>query len=310
MNSVCSVESFCVLQVNWSRTAKRSKFSLRNKMADHNTKIEKLNNSNYSNWKFKMELFLIKENLWKVIKEKAPRPTVSTSSTIATNQKEIDEWNRLDDQARALIGLSVERELTHIRKATTAIQVWNNLNEYHQKSTLSNRVHLMRMICSLKTDEGGNAVEHINRMQELFTKLSDIGEETLSGRWSCAMLLSSLPRGYDTLITALETRQEAELTFALVQQKVIAEFERRMNADGCDPNEKVLKSVSKASDCFFCKKPGHIKVDCEKYRKWKAKRQSGEVEKSMHKGNKAEERDFLFTATGAKKQNGQMTVAG
>lgn len=53
-------------------------------------------------------------------------------------------------------------------------------------------------------DEGGNVPEHINQMQNLFVKLKDISNEELTEPWSVAMLLSSLPRGYDTLITALE----------------------------------------------------------------------------------------------------------
>lgn len=64
-------------------------------------------------------------------------------------------------------------------------------------------------------------------MQELFTKLRIIGEDKLSESWKVAMLLSSLPKEYDSLVTVLETRKEEELTFALVQQKVIADFERR-----------------------------------------------------------------------------------
>lgn len=61
----------------------------------------------------------------------------------------------------------------------------------------------------------------INHIQDLFVKLRDIGEETLSKKWNVAMLLSSLPRSYDALITALETRSESDLTFAMAQQKLI-----------------------------------------------------------------------------------------
>lgn len=278
-------------------TNSETKQTLRNKMADAKVSIVKLNNSNYSNWKYKMELLLIKEGLWKVIKETAPAP--STTLTTVSNQKDIDDWNVNDDKARAFIGLSVEDDqIAHIRKAKTAAEAWTNLKQYHEKGTLSNKVHLMRRICSLRMDEGGSAVEHINRLQELFMKLSDIGEESLSDKWSVAMLLSSLPRSYDTLITALEARPdpEDELTFALVHHKVIAEFERRANANGGESTDRALKTIAKVQKCFFCKKPGHLKGDCNEYKKWKAKRESGGDGKSSHKVNKAEERQFLFIA--------------
>uniref|UniRef100_A0A1Y1LUY5 CCHC-type domain-containing protein n=1 Tax=Photinus pyralis TaxID=7054 RepID=A0A1Y1LUY5_PHOPY len=279
-------------------------------MAEFKTKFEKLDNTNYSIWKFKMELLLIKEGLWKVIKEKAPTPKQELNSSIVTNQLEIDAWYKLDDQARAWIGLSVkDDQLTHIWKAKSAVEAWSNLKEYHEKSTLSNKVHLMRLICSLKMDEGSSAIDHINRMQELFIKLSDIGEWSLSDNWSVAMLLSSLPRSYDTLITALETRPEDELTFALVQQKVIAEYERRLNtvnSDSTDWTEKVLKSVSKEMKCFFCKRSGHMKSSCEKYQRWKDKKKKEDT----IKGNIANDREVMFITTNSMHHSGWIVDSG
>lgn len=239
-------------------------------------KIVKLNNTNYSNWKFKMELLLLKQNLWKKVIIGNRPAIVPTSNTNPTprNAKEIAEWDEAHDQARGSIGLSVEDDqLVHIRTQKTAKDVWNALKDYHEKNTLTNKVHLMRTICSLKLNNGGNVVDHINRMQELFMKLRDIGEDELSENWSVAMLLSSLPREYDSLTTALESRNEEELTFALVQQKVIAEYERRLYAGQSSntSNDTVLKTITKVIRCFFCKKTGHQKQNCIKYKQWMQK---------------------------------------
>lgn len=237
----------------------------------YSVKIVKLNNSNYSNWKFRMELLLLKKNLWKKVilgDRPAPIPTSADNPT-PTNAKQIEDWEEADDQARGSIGLTVEDDqLVHIRNKKSAKEVWKALKDYHEKNTLTNKVHLMRMICSLKLEAAGNAVEHINRMQELFTKLGDIGEDKLSETWSVAFLLSSLPEEYDSLITALETRKEEELTFALVQQKVIADYERRIHGEKAS-NDTILQVVSKSSGrCFFCKKQGHQKQNCSKYKEW------------------------------------------
>lgn len=37
-------------------------------------KVEKLNGENYQSWSYQMELLLIKEKLWNVIKKEAPSP--------------------------------------------------------------------------------------------------------------------------------------------------------------------------------------------------------------------------------------------
>lgn len=65
-------------------------------MAD-NTRvtITKLNNENYQVWKYKVELLLVKEDLWNVVSEEPPAEPDAA-------------WKRKDGQARATIGLLVE----------------------------------------------------------------------------------------------------------------------------------------------------------------------------------------------------------
>lgn len=57
--------------------------------------IEKLNGENYQVWSYKIELLLIKDDLWDVIKNNAPSPVIAS-------------WSKKDDQARATIGLLIE----------------------------------------------------------------------------------------------------------------------------------------------------------------------------------------------------------
>src|ERR1700761_1039660 len=153
-------------------------------MADSKeNRIVKLNNLNYSIWKYKMELILIKENLWeKVMKERVIVVVVEGQEAAAAALEE--EWKKSDNKARALIGLSVDDDqLAHIRRKVTAWESWEALRHYHEKTTLSNKVHIMRQICSLKMNENGNAEDNINQMRDLFQKLIDIGEQELSESW-------------------------------------------------------------------------------------------------------------------------------
>ena len=82
-------------------------------------KIEKLNGENYQFWSYQIEILLIKDKLWEVIKKDAPVPMTT-------------EWQDKDDQARATIGLSVEiNQLVHIRNCTSAKEAWRALKSYH-----------------------------------------------------------------------------------------------------------------------------------------------------------------------------------
>ncbi|XP_073811912.1 uncharacterized protein [Musca autumnalis] len=276
-------------------------------MAEAKPRFAKLNNSNYANWKFRIELLLRKQNLWKKVIEGSRPQENRGQAGIIVNAAEISDWEDKDDEARGTIGLLVmDDQLCHIRHLKTAKETWNALKEYHERNTLTNKVFLMRSICSLKLEEGGDAVSHINDMNDLFTKLRDIGEEALTDKWSAAMLLSSLPESYDTLITSLESRKEEEITFAFVQQRVIAEFERRLHANGVS-NDAVMKVADNSNKtCFFCKKPGHQKKNCAKYKNWKVKQDTSKGKYKVHAIEEKQEspkpsKDFLFNFGSASK---------
>ena len=68
---------------------------------------------------------------------------------------------------------------------------------------------------------------HIIQMEDLIDQMASLGE-TLAENLNVALFLSSLPDGYGTLITALETRPEEDLTQELVKNKLLEEYRRRI----------------------------------------------------------------------------------
>lgn len=249
--------------------------------------IAKLNNSNYQVWKYKVELLLIKEGLWSTVEVTKPADVS-------------DEWSIKDGKARATIGLLVEdNQLCHVRKHTTSHEMWISLQNYHQKSTLSNKVNLLKRLCSLKLDENRSDMEeHINNMTDLIDQLTALGEN-LAEPLTVALLLSSLPDSYSTLITALETRPEADLTQDLVKNKLMEESRRRTEQGhgSQQGQEKVLKVNSTSQkytnkrSCFFCKKQGHDKADCRKYKAWLKRKETSQQE--QHKVNKVSNGEYI-----------------
>ena len=177
-------------------------------------RITKLNNQNYQTWKFKVELLLTKEDLWDTLSSDPPEPLT-------------DAWRSKDCKARATIDLLLkDNQLHHVRKESTAKSTWTALQEYHEKSTLSNKVSLLKKLCDLKLTDGGNMESHLAQVEDLIDQFSSLGE-TLAEHSTVALFLSSLPDSYGTLISALETRDEADLTTELVKNKLIKEFKRR-----------------------------------------------------------------------------------
>ena len=64
---------------------------------------------------------------------------------------------------------------------------------------------LLRKLCSLKLPENGNLPAHLKEMVKLYTRLQAV-DEGLKDRVFMALILSSLPQSYDSLIVSLENR--------------------------------------------------------------------------------------------------------
>ena len=63
----------------------------------------------------------------------------------------------------------------------------------------------------------------------------------------------------------LRTRNLKVLILSVLQ-KIRAKKERRMKL----LRVQLKKKPKESEDCFFCKKPGHIKKECTKYHVWNA----------------------------------------
>ena len=189
--------------------------------------FEKLNDKNFETWSLKIKAVLINSDLWEFVNSDCPAPIEETAKNAAgedvitvKNEKEISTWMSKDQKAFSNLILSVDdSQLQLIKKCTTSKSAWNELKSYHQKSTLSNKVSLLKQACKMQLREGDDMGNHIFKMEEIFDKLANLGKN-LEEDLRVAIILSSLPESYNTLITALEARDEKDLTMALVKSKL------------------------------------------------------------------------------------------
>lgn len=59
--------------------------------------------------------------------------------------------------------------------------------------------------------------QHSNWMTTMFQKIDDLSEEKLSEKWMVGILFGQLPRSYDTIVTALSTTKEDDISLKFVQ---------------------------------------------------------------------------------------------
>lgn len=241
-------------------------------------KFTKLNNQNWASWKFRMEMMLTREELWYVVGTPKPEPAEAAAAA---------QWVKDDQKARATMGLCIdENQYSLVKAAATAKDFWEQLKSYHEKVTVTSRVSLLKKLCNLNLFEGGDLESHLFEVEELFERLHNAGQD-LENSLKIAMILRSLPDSYSGLVTALESRPDADLTLQLVKSKLLDEYERRKDRSGGSSSEtKAMKTGVRSSatavsekTCFFCKKKGHLRRNCRLFQA-KQKQDNSEEKKS------------------------------
>lgn len=219
--------------------------------------IDKLNQNNFTIWKYRIEMVLKARKLWKYVEAEA-----------GDDKAEIEK----EQEALAQIALSVSDNVVgHIRGTKTAKAAWEKICSVFEQKGLATQIFLRRKLINLKFVDSEPMQNHINKIRELADQLDSIGD-TVKDKELAIIVLCSLPERYDSLILSLEARSPSDLTFDFVAGRLLAEEERQkeqsINSNNNDNINPVAMFSSAGKDrngksvCHYCKKPGHFERNC------------------------------------------------
>ena len=83
----------------------------------------------------------------------------------------------------------------------------------------------------MRLQDDQNMQEYISAVLRLVEQLRGVGEE-VSDQQVAMLLLCGLPDEFETLITALEARDEDELTLEYVKNKLVDAYKRKKDGHG------------------------------------------------------------------------------
>ncbi|PRQ17445.1 putative RNA-directed DNA polymerase [Rosa chinensis] len=190
----------------------------------------------------------------------------------------------------------------------TARDYLNNIADMYQESEKAETGQLLDSLITMKYGGSTGVREHIMRMIETAAKLRDL-QISVDDQFIVHIALNSLPPKFSQLKTAYHAQKDKwslnELIAICVQEEEFHRKEVSVNLVGRNQGKvwrfKGKKSatpsdVSKPSTsntkptaalkpkkntvfkCYFCKREGHMKRDCPKYRDWLKKRGLSKVE--------------------------------
>ncbi len=181
-------------------------------------RIEKLNEINFHSWKQKIKLFLGHREVDDMIDTILCPPRL-------TDPEELQNWVHKDKTTRMTIGHTLSDEmLKNVSHRETALEMWEEICNVHQRHTLLNKLGARRDFYSATMKDGEKMLVYINRVRQMAFVLESTGV-TIDDKEKAMAVLNGLPPRYETIITTLDAIgvDDPSFTFDKVRSRLLQE---------------------------------------------------------------------------------------
>ncbi|KAK2965970.1 hypothetical protein RJ640_018325 [Escallonia rubra] len=226
-----------------------------------------------------------------------------------------DDWEELQAKAVSTIRLNLASKVKYqVLTETSPTALWQKWEKIYMSKSLSNRLYLKKDLYQLRMDEGSDLGDHISEFNRLVSQLSSI-DVKLEEEDQAILLLSSLPKSYETLKTTLligkETLLVDDVMSALMDSSRVngtrssnqgdglvvrsenqnghgrgrGRSRSRNSGHGKDRSKSRGKQNKSSIECWYCKEIGHIARKCPE------RKDKKNGKKHVNNANVAEEDD-------------------
>ena len=120
--------------------------------------VEKLTDSNYSMWKFRMQMVLEDKDLWEIVEGTSTRPS---------DEEEAKKHDKLQRKALMLIVTHVnDQQGALLKKCKTGKEAWDTLQNVHESKTLANQLFYVRRFLHMSMAEEEDMMSYIARVED------------------------------------------------------------------------------------------------------------------------------------------------
>jgi hypothetical protein len=184
----------------------------------------KLDGSNFINWKFKMQTLMEGYGVWNIVKGTELKPDAAASVAVV----HIQDWEKCKNKAKVLLHMLVKDSIIpHIRDATTSTATWTTLKALYETRNTNHILFMKTKLLGIKMDGNESVSSFLGHIKEVKDKLVNIGE-TVSHTDLVTITLNGMLEDYHMFITGLTIRENPP-TFEELTGILLQEEERRGN---------------------------------------------------------------------------------
>ena len=245
-------------------------------------RVPLLNASNYPQWKFRMLTLLEEQELRCCIEleadvdfdettEDAPNETVSKKGKGKSRVKK-------DRRCKSLLISRISDDmLEYIQDKATPKDIWNALQRVFERKSIASRLHLQKRLLTLRHTSGG-LQDHFLVFDRLIREYKSTGAKLEEIDTVCYLLLT-LGSKFSTVVTAIETMPEENLTMDFVKCRLLEEEIKHSSKESGTTRETRIDDAAFAGTstkkqqknnkkktikfkCFGCHREGHKVADC------------------------------------------------
>jgi hypothetical protein len=184
----------------------------------------KLDGSNFINYKFKMQTLMEGYGVWMIAKGTEEKHYVVTG----VKETQIQDWDKHENKANVLLCMYVKDGIiSHIREDKTSAKTWTMLKSLYESSNTNHILFLKTKLLDSKMDGNESVSSFLGHIKEVKEKLGNIGK-TISNVDLVTITLNGMLEDSQMFIIGLAAR-EKPLTFEELTGILLRDEERRSN---------------------------------------------------------------------------------